>query len=209
MRISRLRVAFVAGIAIVAVWLVVLAGYIWTQHSKVTSDKVSKYISAINLSALTDSQRAAAIAELARQINALTSEERMRMYARRAWDGWFRQMSEKEKASFVEATLPTGIKQMMTAFEQMPEAARKKTLGEAMKRLREAHELPLPNNPSSQQDQAALTNSPSPVSAELERRMQTVGLKTFYTGSSAQTKAEVAPLLEEMQRLMENGAVLR
>jgi len=102
--------------------------------------------------------------------------------------------------------MPTGFKQMITAFEQQSEEKRKRAIDEALKRLKETQsEVQTGQNPSASGD----TNRPPPLSPELEAKVRTIGLKSFYSQSSAQTKAELAPVLEELQRLMESGRMPR
>ena len=119
---------------------------------------------------------------------------------------WFAKMTDGEKAQFIDATMPTGIKQMINAFERLPEDKRRQAIDNAMKNLRAA-ENGAPargtNAPS------AGTNAPPPINPELEAKIRTIGLKAFYSQSSAETKAEAAPLLEALQQVMESGRVQR
>lgn len=195
----RKRAIGVALLAIVGIWVLAVAGYFIAKNAKVTAEKVQAYVESVDLSKLSAAERAEALRKLADMLNRLSLEERREMRMGRS--DWFAQMTEEEKAAFIEATMPTGFKQMIAAFEELPEDRRKRTVDQAMKRLRE------------QQQQGAFgesngTNAP-PLSPELEAKVRTIGLKSFYGESSAQTKAELAPLLEEMQRNMESGRPFR
>lgn len=188
------------------VWLLAGGVYFYAQATKVTVEKVRTYLRTVDLAKLSGHDRARTLARLAGMINGLPYEERRAARLDREWGRWFVQMTEEEKAAFVDATMPTGIKQALGAFEDLPAERRRRTVDEALKRLKEAREqiasgeLPLPPDDA--------TNG-LVISDELRQKVTAAGLKTYYGESSAQTKAELAPLLEELQRAMENGAAFR
>lgn len=182
------------------IWLVAWAGYAFFNHLKVTAEKVRAYVEAVDLSKLSAAARAKALRDLEDMLNRLGYEERQRLRVERTAYRWFEQMTEAEKGQFIEATMPTGFKQMIAAFEELPEDKRKRTVDGAIRRLREQRER-MGNGPAG-------TNS-TPISPELEARVRAIGLKSFYSESSAQTKAELAPFLEELQRSMESGRPFR
>ncbi len=183
------------------IWAIAMAGYTMARNARMTAEKVKAYAESVDLSELSGAERARAIQALADRLNALSIEERRKARLERLGGDWFDKMTEPEKAGFVEATVPTGFKQMLTAFEQLPDDKRRRTIDDAVRRLRDGQ--------SRLQGGSGGTNGPPVVSDELRARIRTIGLKTFYSQSSAQTKAEVAPLLEEMQRAMESGRGLR
>jgi len=146
--------------------------------------------------------------KLADMLNALSLEERRQARLDRIPWLWFNQMTEDEKAAFIEATMPTGFKQMLAAFEQLPEEKRHRTIDDTLRRLREAQDK-TQTGTGSGQGRAGGTNRPPPLSPELEAKVRSIGLQTFYSQSSAQTKAELAPVMEELQRVMESGRPFR
>jgi hypothetical protein len=197
----RKRALGIALLAIVAIWVAAVAGYFIAKNAKVTADKVRAYVTAVDLSKLSATERAEALRKLADMLNQLSLEERREMRMGRTVGDWFAQMTEEEKAEFIEATMPTGFKQMIAAFEDLPPERRQRTVDQALQRLRD-------QQPRNAFEESNGTNAP-PLSPELEARVRTIGLKSFYSESSAQTKAELAPLLEELQRSMESGRAFR
>jgi hypothetical protein len=194
---QRQRPIFVALGALLVIWVLAIGGYKIAQNAKITPEKIRAYTASLDFSRLSAAERAAALQKLAAQLNALSLEERQRLRLDRLT--WFEAMNEAEKGAFLEATLPTGFKQMLNSFEEMPPDKRQRVVEQASRQMKEAREKlaaggSLPGGPNN-----------GMLSAELQEQVTKIGLKSYYSQSSAQTKAELAPLLEEMQRMMENG----
>jgi len=191
------RTVLIAVVGVALVWLMAIGGYQLAKRSKTTPEQVSQLARSLDLSKLSAAERERALRELANKLNGLSLEERrsvrpdMALYA---------QMTDEEKGWFVDATMPIQIKQALSAFERLPGDQRQKIVDNALKDLR----AQATNNA----DGSVNTNQP-PISPELEARMRTTGLKTFYGESSAQTKAELGPLLNELQLQIENNRQAR
>jgi hypothetical protein len=200
----RQRPILLAVAALVVIWVVAIAGYEIAKHAKVTPEKVRAYAESVDFGRLSAAERAAALDKLAAMLNALSLQERQKLRLDRTAYQWFEKMTEAEKSKFLEATMPTGFKQMLAAFEEMPADKRQRVVDQAVKQIKAA------------EDQLAAGGSVPPpnsngvvLSPELQEKVTKIGLQSFYTQSSAQTKAELAPLLEEMQRMMESGKMMR
>jgi hypothetical protein len=184
--------------------LVSWAGFAIKQKPKPTADRVGQYASSVDLAALSGAARKSALRELEDQINALSLEERRKWRMNGEWRKWFAAMTDRDKGQFIEATMPSGFKQMLNVFEEMSEDQRRRVIDDAIKQLKETHQLATDREPG-QTNGMFGSNGPPVLSAQLEKRAQTLGLKTLYTESSAETKAELAPFLEELQHQMAMG----
>jgi hypothetical protein len=199
---QRWRPVFISALAIIAIWILAIIGFNVAKNSRFTAEKVRGYVESVDLSKLTSAQRDRAIQKLANKLNSLPPEERRRAQLERIAQPWFDQMTEAERSKFLEMTMPAGFKQMLTAFEQLPEEQRRRTIDDTLRRLRES-------KARIQAGEGVGTNGPPPVSKDLQAKIRTMGLEAFYSQSSPQAKAELAPILEEMQRVMESGRPFR
>ncbi|MGH7941087.1 MAG: hypothetical protein ACREFR_08465 [Limisphaerales bacterium] len=205
---ARQRRFIICAIAtIVGIWVLAMAGHGYLESLKLTAEKVRAYMDSVDFASLTGQARADAIKELEDKLNALPYEERQRLRLQHLVDSWFNEMTEAEKGQFIDATMPTGFKQMINAFQQLPEDKRRRLLNNTLNNLRNAENRPIRSLQNSTNGPAAGTNAPI-ISPQLEAQIRSIGLKTFYSQSSAETKAELAPVLEELQHQMQNGRVI-
>lgn len=195
----KTRRLLIVGGFIVAIPLIAWVGYSIVEASRVTADKVSQYANDLELNGLKDgAARAEALSRLEAMILRLSPEERRKWQRGGAWVKIFHEMSEREKDVYIEATMPSDFKQWLNSFDGLPLDERRKYIDLISEHLRSTHELMTDHEPG-QTIPMDGTNTPPQLSAELERRAWTIGLKNFYTESSAETKAELAPFLEELQ----------
>src|SRR5258708_17632138 len=137
---QRWRPVFFCVLAVLVIWIAAIIGFRIVRNSKMTAEKVKAYVESVGLAKLTGAARAKAIKDLADKLNALSIEERRQARLDRIARGWFDQMTEDEKAEFIEATMPTGFKQMLASFEQLPEGKLRRAVDDALRRLKEARE---------------------------------------------------------------------
>jgi hypothetical protein len=205
----QLRFLIGAVAVIVGIWVLAMAGHWYLESLKMTADKVRAYVESVDFASLTGAARAEALKELEDKLNALSYEERQRLRMEHIIGGWFDHMTEDEKNQFLEATLPTGFKQMISAFQDLPDDKRRRLIDNTLNNLRNAKDgTPAKGDWQNSTNTVANGTNSAPISPELEAKIRTIGLNTFYSQSSAETKAELAPVLEELQHQMESGRVI-
>lgn len=174
-----------AALLLVAVWFVAGGAIFWARSSKVTLESLTKHIESLNLEGQAASDRGKAVETVADQLNRLTYDERRQMRMSRKLDVFFKTLSPTEQERFLDLTLPTGFKQMMEALNKMERPKRQQFVTRTLKEMRD-REGDEPTR--SEEDEAAA------------QKIISQGFKSFYSEASAETKLDVAPLIEEMQK---------
>jgi hypothetical protein len=176
---QRWRPVLFSLLAVLAIWILALVGYVKAKNARMTAEKVKAFAESVDLSQLRGEARSMALRKLADMLNALSADERRKARLEQASWGWLAQMTEEEKAAFIDATMPSGFKQMIASFEELPEVKRRQTVEDSLRRLREARAKM--NGVAG--DASAGTNGPPVLSDELQARIRTIGLQSFYSQS--------------------------
>jgi hypothetical protein len=177
-------------IKIVAALLVIwaLAGGIiyWAHSAKPTPDSVIRYLDEHPVANVSTKDREETVEKVATQLNQLSYEERREGRVNKRINGFFRTLPADDQTRFLDLTLPTGFKQMMESLNKMTREKRKQFVDKALADMKK-HEGE--DNPEGQRELDA--NG---------QKMIDQGFKAFYSDASAETKMDVAPLIEQLQK---------
>jgi len=202
----RRRLLLLASLALGLAWAVAYGGFALARGFKVTPERIARFLQSTDFAKLNPQQRIQALRRLAEMLNRLSPEDRRAARMEGEFRKFFQELSVAEKGEFLELTVPTGFNQMLLAFEQMPEDRRRRAIADSVRRLRAARERPAEGEERPLEEG---TNRPPELTPELQEKVVTLGLKSFYEGGSPDVKAEMAPLVEELQQTLERGRFFR
>ncbi|MCB1203738.1 MAG: hypothetical protein KDN18_05730 [Verrucomicrobiae bacterium] len=178
-------------VALLLVWGVAWGLMRWAGAARSSPEKVIAFVREHPLSEVQDEEeRKRIIEELARMLNSLEPSE-IRELEETAGQNprrdFFEHMSPAEQLYFLERRVGRAFEQMMQSFNEMDREERRKIVERSLKRMEEGRGAP-----------AGLKET----DPEIADKITQAGLKAYYEEANAETKMDLAPLLEEMQRSM-------
>lgn len=184
-------------LALALVWGLVAAVMSIAHRAIPTPETISAYIAAHPLEQLSPSEREQIVRRIAAQFNQLDFEQRRQ--ARESRDenepsrAFFRSLTPPERVLFVELTVGPAFHHLMKALNEMEPEERRRIAADAAAQLRKA------GGWSPREDSEWGERGP-----EIFSKIAEEGLRAYYEEGNAATKLDLAPVLEEMQDLLQN-----
>ena len=189
---SPMKVWIKTLLVLVAVWAVGY-GIIYGLHaSKPTAESVSAYLARTDVAQEQGRERARLITKVEDQLNDVSFDDRQKLQRSGDLRHFFLSLTTPEQEAFLDATLPADFKQIMDAFNKMAPEKRRQFVAHAVEDMKK---------------RGTDGNGPPPgVDPKINEHFINQGLRSFYKDASPDTKLDLAPLLEQMQRNLQMGA---
>ena len=191
------RIILQALVTLVVVWGVVAGVRAIAGSKRVTADKIEREIAAMGLEDWSDgapdgqnpAAREARIREIAGMFNRLDFAERQRAHQKQVGEQLFDRMSPGEKDLFVDLTIEKSMETFMDALDAMTPRERKKVVEDGLRQIEEGRTA---------EDIARFREQ----NEEALSKITNEGLKAYFEKANADTKLDLAPLMEEMDGLL-------
>tara|TARA_R110002096_G_scaffold33146_29_gene95952 strand:+ start:1849 stop:2451 length:603 start_codon:yes stop_codon:yes gene_type:complete len=189
----RNRILIRGVFGLIVVWGLVFGIVKIAGSMKPTAEKVLSLFDKKPLSEIEDAEeRKQVIGEVADMLNQMEASEVAILGDRDKSDprrDLFREMSPEEQRYFFEKRVGRAFEQMMQSFNEMDRDERKRIVERTLKQMQNG-------------DDGSRQGRVDEQDPELAEKMAEAGLEAYYSDASVETKIDLAPLLEEMQRTM-------
>jgi hypothetical protein len=197
---SRRDVILRASIVLLLVWACVWGIRAYAGSRKITADRVNRDVASANFADWSAEKSPPDTAESARRdkelrniaalFNRLDFQEREKNRANRSGEKFFRKLTPDEKGLFIDLTIRESMGRFMESLDAMKPEQRKKFVEQGLKEITSGQTG----------EEMARTDEMDP---ELLDKISQEGMKAFFEKSSADTKLDLAPLMEAMNEEMQ------
>lgn len=197
---SRKNVIVRAVLVLALVWAGVWGLRAIAGSRKITAERVNREIAGANFADWSDrktvpdnaegKRRLKEIARISDMVNRLDFQEREKNRRNREGEAFFRKLSAQEKSLFIDLTVMESMNRFMEALDAMPPEQRKKFVERGLKEVKEGR---------TEEDMARADK----LGSELLEKISQEGMRAYFEKSSADTKLDLAPLLEAVNETMQ------
>lgn len=187
-------------LALTLVWGVVWGVRTWAGSRKVTAERVNSEMAAAKFEDWSErpdggdpkeaERREKKIREIAEIANRLDFQEREKNRENRSGEEFFRKLNEREKELFVDLTIMESMNRFMTALDELKPAERRRFVQQGLKEIEEGKTA----------EEMARAEA---MGKNLLDRISQEGMRAYFEKASADTKLDLAPLMEAMNEVMQ------
>lgn len=186
-------------IAVLAViWMVVFAVRSMAASKKITAERLDREITGLRFEDWSESAGSASdakeredeIRRIAQMVNRLDFTERERNRESRNTEDFFRKLNAREKNLFIDLTIVETMGRFMEALDQMPPEQRKDFVEKGLREIQEGR---------TEEEMARAQE----IDEQLLTKISQEGMRAYFNEASADTKLDLAPLMEAMNEVMQ------
>lgn len=185
--------------------LVIVWACVWGLRSaagsrKITAERVNREIAAANFADWSQENPARSPAEAARRdtelreiaglVNRLDFQEREKNRDNRDGEAFFRKLSPGEKSLFIDLTIMESMGRFMESLDAMEPEQRKKFVEKGLNDIREGR------------TEAEMARADE-MGTDLLDKISQEGMRAYFEKSTADTKLDLAPLMEAINETMQ------
>jgi DNA-directed RNA polymerase specialized sigma24 family protein len=197
---QRNKVIFKAVAVVAVVWLGVWAVRAYAGTRKLTAERVNLAIVEADFADWSGNEAPPEAAEAARRddelrriaamVNRLDFNEREKNRNNRTPEEFFRKLSSAEKNLFIDLTVRESMNRFMESLDAMPPVQRRKFVEQGLRDIQQGRTA----------DDMARAED---MGADLLDRISQEGMRAYFEKSSADTKLDLAPLMEAVNETMQ------